>query len=111
MGFEAVLPKRKTTISSKGHMVYPFLLRGLGIHYPDHVWCADITYIRLVRGFLYLVAIMDWFSRYVLAWELSITMEKEFCLEALDRALAISNLAIFNTDQRSQFTNCDFRPP
>jgi putative transposase len=75
---------------------------------PDQVWCADITYIRMLRGFIYLVAVMDWFSRYVLAWEVSVTMEKDFCLSALDRALIFSNPEIFNTDQGSQFTSTDF---
>lgn len=108
MGLEAVHPKRKTSLRCKDHKVYPYLLRNVTIDSPDRVWCADITYIRMLRGFLYLVAIMDWFSRYLLAWELSTTMEKEFCLDALDRALAVSKPSIFNTDQGSQFTSSDF---
>jgi putative transposase len=108
MGLEAVYPKRRLSIPSKEHRIYPYLLRGVNVRQPDEVWCADITYIRMLRGFLYLVAIMDWYSRYVLAWELSITMEKEFCISALDRALKISIPRIFNTDQGSQFTSNEF---
>ena len=108
MGLQAVYPKRKTSIPSKEHKIYPYLLRGITVERPDQVWCADITYIRMLRGFIYLVAVMDWFSRYVLAWEVSITMEKDFCLSALDRALIFSNPEIFNTDQGSQFTSTDF---
>jgi len=108
MGLEAVYPKRRLSIPSKEHRIYPYLLRGVNVRQPDEVWCADITYIRMLRGFLYLVAIMDWYSRYVLAWELSITMEKEFCISALDRALKISIPRIFNTDQGNQFTSNEF---
>jgi putative transposase len=108
MGLEAVYPKRRLSIPSKEHRIYPYLLRGVNVRQPDEVWCADITYIRMLCGFLYLVAIMDWYSRYVLAWELSITMEKEFCISALDRALKISIPRIFNTDQGSQFTSNEF---
>ena len=108
MGLEAIHPKRKTSMPNKEHKIYPYLLRGVDIDRPDHVWCADITYIRMLHGFVYLVAIMDWFSRYVLAWELSITMEKQFCLDALDQALAGNSPVIFNTDQGSQFTTRQF---
>lgn len=108
MGLEAVHPKRKTSMPNKEHKIYPYLLRGVDIDRPDQVWCADITYIRMLRGFVYLVAIMDWFSRYVLAWELSITLEKQFCLDALDQALAGNSPVIFNTDQGSQFTSGQF---
>ena len=108
MGLEAVHPKKKTSIPNKEHKIYPYLLSEVTVERPDQVWSADITYVRMVRGFVYLVAIMDWFSRYVLAWELSITMEKEFCLEALDRALTGSTPEIFNTDQGSQFTSSQF---
>jgi hypothetical protein len=87
MGLQAVYPKRKMSIPSKQHKIYPYLLRGITVERPDQVWAADITYIRMLRGFIYLVAVMDWFSRYVLAWEVSITMEKDFCISALDRAL------------------------
>jgi putative transposase len=107
MGLEAVHPKPKTSMPNKKH-VYPYLLRGVDIDRPDHVWCADITYIRMLRGFVYLVAIMDWFSRYVLAWQLSITMEKQFCLDALDEALVCTSPMIFNSDQGSQFTSSEF---
>ena len=108
MGLQAVYPKRRLTVASKEHKIYPYLLRGVEIKEPDQVWSADITYIRMLRGFLYLVAVMDWYSRYVLAWELSISMEKEFCLEALDKALKISCPEIFNTDQGSQFSSREF---
>jgi len=108
MGLEAVHPKRKLSQVSKEYQIYPYLLRGLCIDRPDYVWCADITYIRMACGFLYLVAIMDWFSRYVLAWELSITLERDFCLSALQMALMISTPEIFNTDQGSQFTSLEF---
>jgi len=108
MGLEAVYPKRRLTVASKEHKIYPYLLRGVEIKEPDQVWSADITYIRMLRGFLYLVAVMDWYSRYVLAWEVSISMEKEFCLEALDKALKISCPETFNTDQGSQFTSREF---
>ena len=84
------------------------LLNGLTINAPDQVWCTDITYIRLAQGFVYLVAIMDWHSRYVLAWELSTTLDKGFCLDAVRQALQISKPKIFNTDQGSQFTSTDF---
>jgi len=87
---------------------YPYLLRGLSIDRVNHVWSTDITYIRLQRGFLYLVAIIDWFSRYVLAWRTSITLETAFCLEALEQALERARPEIFNNDQGSQFTSTDF---
>jgi putative transposase len=99
MGLEAVHPKRKTSMPNKKHKVYPYLLRGFD---------TDLTYIRMLHGFVYLVAIMDWYSRYVLSWELSITMDKQFCLDALDTALAGSNPMIFNSDQGSQFTSSEF---
>jgi putative transposase len=108
MGLEAVHPKRKTSMPNKEHKVYPYLLRGIDIDRPDHVWCADLTYIRMVHGFVYLVAIMDWYSRYVLSWELSITMEKQFCLDALDTALTGAAPMIFNSDQGSQFSSSEF---
>jgi putative transposase len=108
MGLEAVYPGPRLSISNKEHMKYPYLLRNLAINRPDHVWCADITYIRMKQGFIYLVAIMDWYSRYVLAWELSNTMDKAFCIETLYMALSISGPEIFNMDQGSQFTSTDF---
>jgi len=108
MGLQGVYPKRRLTVASKEHKIYPYLLRGVEVREPDQVWSADITYIRMLRGFLYLVAVMDWYSRYVLTWALSISMEKEFCLEALDKALKVSCPKIFNTDQGSQFTSKEF---
>jgi putative transposase len=108
MGLQAVLPGPPTSRRHPEHRVYPYLLRDLTIGAPDEVWCADITYVPMKRGFLYLVAIMDWFSRYVLAWELSNSLETAFCLEALERALKRGPPGIFNTDQGSQFTSEDF---
>jgi putative transposase len=108
MGLEAIYPKPFLSLSSAGHKKYPYLLRDLAIERPDQVWCTDITYIRMVQGFLYLTAIMDWFSRYVLAWQLSNTLDVAFCLDTLDSALAISQPEIFNSDQGVQFTSNEF---
>jgi len=108
MGLEAVYPKRRTTRPAAGHKIYPYLLRNLAITRPDQVWAGDITYVPLRHGFLYLAAVMDWFSRYVLAWRLSNTLEGSFCLEALDEALATRRPEIFNSDQGSQFTAAAF---
>jgi putative transposase len=110
MGLEAIYPRPKAGLSqpNRQHRIYPYLLKGVEILQPDQIWSADITYIRMVRGWLYLVAIMDWFSRYVLSWELSITLETEFCVTALRRALAYGTPGIFNTDQGSQFTSLEF---
>lgn len=108
MGLEAIYPKRRLSIPSEEYRKYSYLLRDLVINRPDQVWCADITYIRMLHGFLYLVGIMDWHSRYVLAWELSNTLDKQFCLDALERALATSQPEIFNSDQGSQFTSSEF---
>ena len=105
MGIEAIYPKPRLSVAGKEHKVYPYLLRGLIISRADQVWCADITYIRLRKGFIYLVAIMDWFSRYVLAWEISNSMEAEFCVWALERALEEGLPEIFNTDQGVQFSS------
>ena len=105
MGLEAIYPKQNLSISSAEHKKYPYLLRDLAIEHPDQVWSADITYIRMAQGFLYLVAIMDWYSRYVLSWRLSNTLDVGFCLEALDAALAISQPDIFNSDQGVQFAS------
>jgi putative transposase len=105
MGIEAIYPKPRLSVAGKKHKIYPYLLRGTIISRANQVWCADITYIRLRRGFLYLVAIMDWFSRYVLAWEVSISLEAEFCVWALARALEGGKPEIFNTDQGVQFTS------
>lgn len=106
MGLRAVYRRPRTTTPGKGHRRYPYLLKGLEISRPNQVWAADITYIPMARGFMYLVAIMDWHSRYVLSWRLCNTMEADFCLEALQEALSMAQPEIFNTDQGSQFT-CD----
>ena len=109
MGLEALGPKPNTSKAAKGHTIYPYLLRDLSITQPNHVWCTDITYIPIGSGFLYLVAIMDWASRAVLAWRLSNSMDTSFCIEALDEALANQGTPeIFNTDQGSQFTGLAF---
>jgi len=109
LGIEAVYPKPKLSQRGKGHQIYPYLLRGVEVERADQVWGADITYIPMARGFLYLVAVMDWFSRFVLGWALSLTMEEPFCLEALKGALRRGRPQIFNTDQGSQFTSEAFR--
>jgi putative transposase len=110
MGLEAVYPRRRRVLSvpEKQHKIYPYLLRDVQIIRPDQVWSADITYVRMYRGWLYLVAVMDWFSRYVLSWEVSITLESGFCVSALGKALSLGRPEIFNTDQGSQFTSIDF---
>jgi len=110
MGLEAVYPRRRRGLSipDKQHKIYQYLLRDVQIIRPDQVWSADITYIRMYRGWLYLVAIMDWFSRYVLSWEVSVTLGSEFCVSALEQALSFGRPEIFNTDQGSQFTSIDF---
>ncbi len=108
MGIIAIYPKPHTSVKDDSHKVYPYLLRDLPIIYPNQVWCADITYVRMHQGFLYLIAIMDWFSRYVLSWELSNTLDVNFCLEALEQALRIAKPEIFNTDQGCQFTSNPF---
>jgi putative transposase len=110
MGIEAICPRRNGCPPGEGHQIYPYLLKGLEISGPNQVWCADITYLPMACGFLYLVAVMDWWSRYVLAWELSNTMEAEFCVRAWEQALAHAGCAplISNTDQGSQFTSPGF---
>ena len=108
MGVEGLTPRRSTSRPAPGHRVFPYLLRGVEITHPDHVWSTDITYIPLRSGFMYLTAIMDWYSRYVLAWRLSNRLDGAFCLEALDEALQGGKPAIFNTDQGSQFTSDAF---
>jgi len=108
MGLEAICPKPNLSFNGAKHRRYPYLLRGLKIERPNQVWGADITYLRLRHGFAYLVAIMDWFSRYVLSWELSNTLEADFCVRALEEALRRACPEIFNTDQGSQFTSDDF---
>jgi len=108
MGLEAVYQKPRLSQKNQQHKVYPYLLRDLTVERPDQVWCTDITYIPMHRGWVYLVAIMDWFSRYVLSWEVSVTMDTSFCISALERALALGTPDIFNSDQGSQFTSQAF---
>lgn len=110
MGLEAIYPKKKpkTSISEQSHKKYPYLLRELPITRPNQVWGTDITYIRLEEGWAYLVAILDWYSRYVVAWEISPTLESDFCITALNAALQKENPEIFNSDQGVQFTSHDF---
>jgi len=109
MGLEAIYQRPRTSHPNPEHRVYPYLLRNLKIDRPDQVWCADLTYIPMPRGFFYLVAVMDWHSRRVLAWQLSNTMEPDFCVEALQESLSkYGPPEIFNTDQGSQFTSEEF---
>ena len=108
MGLEGVYPKPRLSKASPEHKKYPYLLKDLVIDHPDQVWCADMTYIRMLHDFVYLTVIMDWYSRYVLSWEISTTMDAAFCVSALDQALELSRPGIFNTDQGSQFTSTDF---
>jgi len=109
MGIEAIYQKPNTSRKHPAHKIYPYLLRNLDIDHANHVWCTDITYIPMARGFVYLVAVMDWFSRRVLAWRLSITLEGDFCVGALQEAMdRYGKPKIFNTDQGSQFTSGDF---
>jgi putative transposase len=109
MGLAALYPKPRTTIPTVGHRIYPYLLRGLTIDRPNQVWCADVTYLPMAHGFLYLVAIMDWYSRKVLSWRLSNTMDPSFCVDALTAAIdAYGAPEMFNTDQGSQFTSDAF---
>ena len=106
MGVEVVYPKRNLSQPGEGHRLYPYLLEGLEITGPDQVWCSDITYVPMAYGFMYLVAVMDWWSRYVLAWELSNSLDSEFCIRAWTRALASGRTPLIsNTDQGSQFTS------
>ena len=108
MGLEAIYPKPRLSLGGPGHKIYPYLLSGVPIERINQVWSTDITYIRLRHGFVYLTAVMDWYSRYVLSWEISVTMETSFCVTALDWALRRGKPEIFNTDQGAQFTSCDF---
>ena len=108
MGLEAIYPKPRLSQKAPGAQVYPYLLRDVEIKAVDEVWSTDITYVRLVGGFIYLMAILDWYSRYVLEWEVSVTLDTSFCLAALDRALLRGQPKIFNTDQGSQFTSQGF---
>jgi putative transposase len=109
MGIEAVYRRPHTSKPADGHKIYPYLLRGLTVERANQVWAMDITYIPMAHGFVYLAAVVDWFSRRVLAWRVSITLEVEFCLDAIEEALArYGKPEIFNTDQGSQFTSADF---
>ena len=109
MGIEAIYRKPNTSKPAPGHNIYPYLLRGMAVTRPNQVWAMDLTYIPMARGFIYLAAVVDWFSRRVLAWKLSITMEASFCIEAVEEALSKNEKPeIFNTDQGSQFTSDDF---
>jgi len=111
LGIEALYPKPNLSRSAPGHEIYPYLLRGVAIERPNQVWSTDITYLPMHGGFLYLVAVMDWFSRFVLSWELSNTMETGFCLAALNAAFRFGKPEIWNSDQGSQFTAAEFLAP
>jgi putative transposase len=108
MGLQALYARKKPNLSAPGHAIYPYLLKGIEVVRPNQVWAVDITYIRMRAGFLYLVAIMDWFSRYVLSWKLSNSMEVGFCIEALEDALKIATPEIHNSDQGSQFGSNEY---
>jgi putative transposase len=108
MGLEAVYPKPRLSVGGAGHKVYPYLLRGVAIERADQVWSTDITYIPMPSGFMYLTAVIDWYSRYVLSWRLSNTLDVGFCLEALEEALSRGCPEVFNTDQGVQFTSESF---
>ena len=108
MGLEAVYPKPRLSVGGAGHKVYPYLLRGVSIERVNQVWSTDITYIPMPKGFMYLTAVMDWHSRYVLSWRLSNTLDVEFCLEALEEALSGGCPEVFNTDQGAQFTSASY---
>jgi putative transposase len=108
LGLMAIYPGPKLSTPAPGHRIYPYLLRGVKIERVNQVWSSDITYVRLTGGFVYLVAVIDWFSRYVLAWELSVTLDSHFCVSALERALMKGQPEVFNTDQGAQFTSLVF---
>ena len=109
MGVEAIYRRPNTSKPAPGHKIYPYLLRTLPVTHPNQVWAMDITYIPMARGFVYLAAVVDWFTRRVLSWRLSIMLEQGFCIEAVEEALAqYDKPDIFNTDQGSQFTSIDF---
>lgn len=108
MGIQAIYPKKNLSKANADHKKFPYLLKGLDINRPDQVWATDITYIRMKSGFMYLVAIMDWYSRYVISWRLSNSLNTSFCIEALEEALSKRKPEIFNSDQGSQFTSNDF---
>lgn len=111
MGLEAVYQKPSTSTPNPEHKIYPYLLRGLDINHCDQVWSTDITYIRLASGFIYLMAIIDWYSRYVLGWEISTTLSADFCIEAVRKILEQRQCEIFNVDQGAQFTTIQFTQP
>jgi putative transposase len=108
MDIQAIYPKPRTSKQGGPHKIYPYLLAGVPITHPDQVWSSDITYIPMARGFMYLTVMMDWHSRYVLTWELSNTLDAQFCLEALDSALSMGKPEIFNSDQGCQYTSLAF---
>jgi putative transposase len=109
MGIQSIAPKPNTSVPRKDHKIYPYLLNGMNINRPNMVWCSDITYIRLSGGFVYLTAVMDWYSRYVLSWEISVTMDDDFCVNALESAIRrYGTPDIFNTDQGAQYTGKPF---
>ena len=108
MGLEAIYPKPNLSAANKEHKKFPYLLRDLKIAYPDHVWSGDITYLPMLQGFGYLFAIIDWFSRYVIDWELSNFLDTDFCVQSLERGLSLKKPEIFNTDQGVQFTSSHF---
>ena len=106
MGISAIYPKKSTSQPGQGHKRYPYLLKGLAIHRPGQVYCSDITYIPMAKGFVYLVAVMDWYSRKVLSWRVSNTMDSDFCVDALEEVISrYGTPDIFNTDQGAQFTS------
>ena len=105
MGLQAIAPRKSLSTPAPGHKIYPYLLRNVPIVRVDQVWSCDITYIPMAQGFVYLIAVIDWFSRYVLSWSVSITLEVDFCVEALQAALQQNHPTLFNTDQGSQFTS------
>ncbi len=106
MGIAAIYPKKNLSVANQAHKKYSYLLRGVAITHPNQVWSTDITYVRLHKGFVYLTAIIDWYSRYVLSWRISTTLDRSFCIEALQEALAqYGNPEIFNTDQGCQYTS------
>ena len=108
MGLEAIYPKPRLSLAGKGHRIYPYLLRGVTVERVDQVWSTDITYVPMPSGFMYLAAVIDWFSRYVIAWRLSNTLDGSFCLEVLEEALRGGRPEVFNTDQGVQFTAAAF---
>ena len=109
MGLESIAPKPGTSRRTLGHTIYPYLLRSLTINRPNQVWCSDITYIRLIGGFVYLTVVMDWYSRFILSWEVSVTMDESFCVSSLETAIRLyRSPEIFNTDQGSQYTGKAF---